>query len=163
MAPVYPKRHEVPLLLAGPHVGEAIARMEVLGMRPKPGGPRVGDASSVKMLRSVMIKGLEALTTECLLAARRAGVEEAVIASLQASDPGIDWRARGAYNLERMMVHGARRAAEVEEVCSTLQAFGVPDWMSRGTVEWQRTVAAFGLEPGDDDLARRSDTVLGKL
>ncbi|MEH6692111.1 MAG: DUF1932 domain-containing protein [Pseudorhizobium pelagicum] len=163
MAPVYPKRHQVPLLLAGPHAQETAPLLEQLEMRPTITGRNVGDASSVKMLRSVMIKGLEALTAECLLGARRAGVEEAVLASLQASDPGIDWRARSAYNLERMMVHGARRAAEVEEVCVTLQELGLPDWMSRGTVEWQRAVSALDLEPGEDDLATRADLVLGKL
>jgi 3-hydroxyisobutyrate dehydrogenase-like beta-hydroxyacid dehydrogenase len=163
MAPVYPKRHQVPLLLAGPHAQAAAGLIEQLEMRPTITGGKVGDASSVKMLRSVMIKGLEALTAECLLAARRAGVEEAVLASLQASDPGIDWRARGAYNLERMMVHGARRAAEMDEVRVTLQELGIPDWMSRGTVEWQRTVSALDLEPGKDDLAKRSDIILSKL
>lgn len=163
MAPVYPKRHEVPLLLAGPHAAQAADLIARLGMRPSVVGPKVGDASSIKMLRSVMIKGLEALTTECLLAARRAGVEDAVLASLQASDPGIDWRARGSYNLERMMVHGARRAAEVEEVCATLRGLGLPDWMSRGTVEWQRLVSSLGVAPGEDDLARRSDAILGRL
>jgi 3-hydroxyisobutyrate dehydrogenase-like beta-hydroxyacid dehydrogenase len=162
-APVYPKRHEVPLLLAGPHAAQAAVLIKRLGMRPSVSGPKVGDASSIKMLRSVMIKGLEALTTECLLAARRAGVEDAVLASLQASDPGIDWRARGSYNLERMMVHGARRAAEVEEVCITLRAFGLPDWMSRGTIEWQRLVSSLDVAPGEDDLARRSDAILSKL
>ena len=163
MAPVYPKRHQVPLLLSGPHAEEAAAAIETLGMRPKVLGQRVGDASSVKMLRSVIIKGLEALTAECLLAARRAGVEEAVLSSLQGSDPGIDWRARGSYNMERMMVHGARRAAEVEEVCVTLREFGLPDWMSRGTVEWQRAVASLELDPGADDLATRSDALLQRL
>jgi 3-hydroxyisobutyrate dehydrogenase-like beta-hydroxyacid dehydrogenase len=163
MAPVYPKRHEVPLLLAGPNAAQAAVLIKRLGMRPSVSGPKVGDASSIKMLRSVMIKGLEALTTECLLAARRAGVEDAVLASLQASDPGIDWRARGSYNLERMMVHGARRAAEVEEVCATLRGLGLPDWMSRGTVEWQRLVSSLGIDPGEDDLARRSDAILDKL
>ncbi|MVA45817.1 DUF1932 domain-containing protein [Agrobacterium vitis] len=163
MAPVYPKRHEVPLLLAGPHAVAASALIERLGMRPSLIGSQVGDASSVKMLRSVMIKGLEALTSECLLAARRAGVEEAVLSSLQASDPGIDWRARGAYNLERMMAHGTRRAEEVEEVCATLRAFGLPDWMSRGTVEWQRRLAGLEIAPGNADLAERCDAVLGRL
>jgi 3-hydroxyisobutyrate dehydrogenase and related beta-hydroxyacid dehydrogenases len=163
MAPVYPKRHQVPLLLAGPHAGEAAGLLERLDMCPKITGTKIGDASSVKMLRSVIIKGLEALTAECLLAARRAGVEDAVLASLQASDPGIDWKARGAYNPERMMVHGARRAAEVEEVCVTLREFGLPDWMSSGTVEWQRAISELGLEPGDDDLARRCDMVLDNL
>lgn len=163
MAPVYPKRHQVPLLLAGPHATAAAGLIERLGMRPSVSGSKVGDASSIKMLRSVMIKGLEALTTECLLAARRAGVEDAVLASLQASDPGFDWRARGAYNLERMMVHGARRAAEVEEVCATLRGLGLPDWMSRGTVEWQGLVSSLDLAPGEDDLAGRSDAILSKL
>lgn len=163
MAPVYPKRHEVPLLLAGPHAAEAASVIVRLGMRPAVSGDRIGDASSIKMLRSVMIKGLEALTTECLLAARRAGVEDAVLASLQASDPGFDWRARGSYNLERMMVHGARRAAEVEEVCATLRGLGLPDWMSRGTVEWQRLVSSLGIAPGGDDLTLRSDAVLSRL
>ena len=163
MAPVYPKRHQVPLLLAGPQAQEAAGLLEQLEMRPTITGNNVGDASSVKMLRSVMIKGLEALTAECLLGARRAGVEEAVLASLQASDPGIDWRARGAYNLERMIVHGARRAAEVEEVCVTLQELGIPDWLSRGTVEWQRALASLEVEPGEDDLAARADLVLGRL
>lgn len=163
MAPVHPKRHEVPLLLAGPHAAEAASLIVRLGMRPSVSGDRIGDASSIKMLRSVMIKGLEALTTECLLAARRAGVEDAVIASLQASDPGFDWRARGAYNLERMMVHGERRAAEVEEVCVTLRDLGLPDWMSRGTVEWQRRIGSLGVSPGPDDLASRSDALLDRL
>ncbi|MFN7092831.1 MAG: DUF1932 domain-containing protein [Allorhizobium sp.] len=163
MAPVHPKRHQVPLLLSGPHASEAAWRTEQLGMRPQLTGKKVGDASSVKMLRSVIIKGLEALTAECLLAARRAGVEEAVLDSLQASDPGIDWRTRGAYNLERMIVHGARRAAEVEEVCVTLREFGLPDWMSSGTVQWQRWVASLDLDPGEDDLAGRCDRVLKTL
>ena len=90
-------------------------------------------------------------------------MEEAVLASLQASDPGIDWRARGAYNLERMMVHGARRASEMEEVCATLQEMGLPDWMSRATTEWQSRVASMSLDPGPDDLALRSDILLDKI
>lgn len=159
MAPVYPKRHEVPLLLAGPHAEQAFTYLTALGMKPQVSGEKIGDASSIKMLRSVMIKGLEALTSECLLAARRAGVEDAVLASLQASDPGFDWRERGAYNLERMMVHGVRRAAEMREVCVTLQGFGIPDWMSQGTVHWQDRLGELRLDPGEDDLASRSDTV----
>ncbi len=112
MAPVHPKRHETPILLSGPEAEAALPVLTSLGMLPRVTGVRVGEASSIKMLRSVMIKGLEALTAEAMLAARKAGVEGAVIASLQASDPGIDWEKRSAYNLERMMVHGERRAAK---------------------------------------------------
>jgi 3-hydroxyisobutyrate dehydrogenase-like beta-hydroxyacid dehydrogenase len=163
MAPVHPKRHLVPLLVAGPHAAEGVALLEALGMRPKPVGDAVGAASSIKMIRSVMIKGMEALTAECFLAARRAGVEEAVIASLEASDPGVDWRRRGAYNLERMLVHGTRRAAEMREVAATVAALGLSDGMSRATAEWQAALSRRGVEAGEPDLIARIDRALSAL
>ena len=163
MAPVAPKGHRTPVLLAGPQAAEAAARIAALGMVPEVAGPRVGDASTIKMLRSVMVKGFEALTAECLLAARRAGVEGAVVASLQASDPGVDWERRSAYNLERMMVHGARRAAEMREVAATLRELGLPDRMANATTDWQAGIAALGLAGGGDDLAERADRILAQL
>jgi len=163
MAPVYPKRHLVPLLVSGPHAEAGAELMRGLGMQPQLAGPETGQASAIKMLRSVMIKGMEALTAECFLAARRAGVEAQVIASLQASDPGTDWPARGAYNLERMMVHGARRAAEMREVAATVAALGLPEAMSAATARWQDQVAAAQADPGEADLAARLDRVLARL
>ena len=163
MAPVHPKKHHVPLLVSGPHEGRAEAILKSLGMRPTVVGGGIGGASSVKMLRSVRIKGLEALTAECFLAARKAGVEEAVIASLQASDPGIDWARRGSYNLERMIVHGTRRAAEMAEVVATVEALGLPARMAHATENWQATIGAMGLEGGEDHLAARADRVLGQI
>lgn len=163
MAPVHPRLHRTPMLLSGPHAAAALDLVTQLGMSAKVAGDRVGEASAIKMLRSVIIKGLEALTAESFLAARRAGVEEAVLASLQASDPGIDWAARGAYNLERMLVHGARRSAEMVEVAATLRELGLPDRMAAATVDWQAELAALALPPGPDDLATRADAILGKL
>lgn len=163
MAPIHPARHRTPMLLAGPAAEEAHAFLAGLDMRASVAGSEVGQASAVKMLRSVMIKGLEALTAECMLAARRAGVEAAVLDSLQASDPGFDWAARSAYNLERMMVHGARRAAEMGEVATTLTDLGLPDRMTRAAAEWQRQIAALALEPGEDALAGKADRILGRL
>ncbi len=163
MAPVYPKQHLVPLLVSGPEAQAGIAALTALGMRPKYMGEAVGRASSIKMLRSVMIKGMEALTAECVLAARRAGVEEEVISSLEASDPGVKWRERGAYNLERMMVHGARRAAEMHEVAKTVAALGLSDGMASATADWQARIAEIGADPGPDDLFERADRILSRL
>ena len=163
MSPVHPKLHRAPLLVAGPHAEAVLPVLERLGMDARLAGAAVGAASSVKMLRSVMIKGLEALTAECVLAARRAGVEEAVLASLQASDPGFDWKARSAYNLERMMVHGARRAAEMREVAATLRDLGLPDRMAAASAEWQAELAALGLEGGAPALDGRADRILERL
>lgn len=163
MAPVHPRLHRTPALLAGPHAQAALSDLKALDMDWRVAGDRVGDASSIKMLRSVMVKGFEALTVECLLAARRAGVEEAVLASLQASDPGWNWRARSAYNLERAMVHGTRRAAEMREVAATLRDLGLPDRMAAATALWQDQIAGLSLPGGPDDLADRADRILGAL
>ncbi|MCU4653717.1 DUF1932 domain-containing protein [Roseibacterium sp. SDUM158016] len=163
MAPVRPKLHRVPMLLSGPHADRGAEVLRGLGMCPEISGGEVGRASSVKMMRSVMVKGLEALTAECLLAARRAGVEAEVLASLEASDPDIAWRTRAAYNLERMMVHGTRRAAEMEEVAKTVAALGLPDAMSRAATRWQASVGALGAEPGEAVLETRADRILDRL
>ena len=86
------------------------------------------------MVRSVMIKGIEALTLECFLAAARAGVIDEVAASLKNNYPGLDWSKMIAYNLERMASHGERRAAEMEEVADTLRELGVEPLMTTATV-----------------------------
>ena len=163
MAPVYPKRHHVPLNIAGPHADAAAEALLGLDMKPVVTGPEVGHASSIKMIRSVMIKGLEALVAECFLSARRAGVEDQVLASLEASDPDIAWRRRGAYNLERMMVHGARRAAELREVARTVEELGLGGSMAAATAGWEDRIAALGADPGPDDLIARLDAILARL
>jgi 3-hydroxyisobutyrate dehydrogenase-like beta-hydroxyacid dehydrogenase len=163
MAAVHPKLNHTPLLLAGEWAVDAAAALRALDMRPEVAGDRVGDASSVKMIRSVMIKGLEALTAECILAARRAGVEQAVLASLEASDPDVKWRKRGAQQLERMMVHGIRRAAEMREVAATLRDLGLPDRMAGATALWQDEIGALALRGGEEDLIDRADRVLSSL
>lgn len=146
MAPVNPKRHAVPLLVSGPHAAEGARMLRDLGFTGVAiAGDRVGDASAIKMIRSVMVKGIEALTAECLIAADAAGVTAQVIASLDASAAEPGWAKRADYNLDRMMVHGLRRAAEMEEVVKTLEALGSGAAMTRGTVERQRAIGALGI------------------
>lgn len=148
MAPVLPARLAVPLLLAGPHAAAAEAVLRGHGFTNVAiAGPAIGMASSIKMIRSVMVKGLEALTAECALAADRAGVRDAVIASLDASWKPQGWETRIDYNLDRMMAHGLRRAAEMEEVAVTLEALGVEPAMTRGTIRRQRALGSLGLTP----------------
>lgn len=162
MAPVHPARHAVPMLISGPHAEEGATVLRQLGMTKVRivEGP-VGKASSIKMVRSVMVKGIEALTAECVLAANTAGVLDQVFASLDASPPPARWAERADYNLERMMVHGLRRAAEMEEVVRTLDALGTGSAMTRGTVERQRAIgelrlaAPAGLSGKLDLLSRR--------
>ena len=138
MSPVHPARLAVPLLASGPHADAAVAALSAIGFSPKRVDGPVGSASTIKMLRSVMVKGIEALTAECFLAARKAGVADEVAASLDASWPGADWAARADYNLGRMREHGVRRAAEMEEVAKTLDALGQSSDMTRATASVQQ-------------------------
>lgn len=144
MAPVHPARHQTPVLLAGPHAEAIQSVMQELGMKPSVAGPEIGQAAAIKMVRSVMIKGMEALTAECFLAATRAGVEPQIIASLSKSFPTLDWPKIVAYNLERMANHGTRRAAEMEEVADTLRELGIDPHMATATVQRQRQMGALG-------------------
>jgi 3-hydroxyisobutyrate dehydrogenase-like beta-hydroxyacid dehydrogenase len=103
-----------------------------------------GSAAAIKMIRSVMIKGIEALTLECFLAAERAGVLEEVTASLKNNYPTLDWTKIADYNLERMANHGERRAAEMEESAATLRELGLEPLMVDSTVKRQREMGALG-------------------
>ena len=161
MAPVLPLRLAVPLLVSGPRAGEACARLRSIGFAPGEAGDEIGRASTIKMLRSVMVKGIEALSAECFLASWRAGVLEEVAASLDASWPGVDWAAKADYNLDRMMVHGLRRAAEMDEVVRTLEDLGVPSGMAAATAAAQRRIGAMALEPADG-LEAKAKAVLSR-
>lgn len=142
LAPVNPARLDVPLLLAGEAAEAAAAALRELGFRNiRVVGKDVGRASAIKMIRSVMVKGVEALTAEMMLAAEAASVADEVLASLDASDKLKPWAEKAAYNLERMTTHGLRRAAEMEEVAKTLTALGVAPMMTERTILRQREMA----------------------
>lgn len=153
MAPVHPQRHKTPCLLSGPHAAAAAAILGDLGMNVTIVDGPVGAASIRKMVRSVMIKGLEALTVECLLAARKAGIEDETLASLDASFPGFGWAGRAPYMLERVVTHGTRRGAEMREVAKTLTDLGLAPRMSSAAAELQAAVGGYGLDAGGIDAA----------
>lgn len=163
MAPVHPRLHRTPLLISGPGAEAAEPFLAGLGMTARRLDGRVGSASAVKMIRSVMIKGLEALTAECFLAAERAGVAAEVMGSLTASNPEMDWPTRGAYNLERMMQHGLRRAAEMREVVVTLDGLGLPSALTGAVADWHDRIGAMGLAGKDGDLDERVAMILTRL
>lgn len=165
MAPVHPKLHRTPLLVAGSHVDDALALLAALDMQAKPVEGGVGAASAIKMTRSVMIKGLEALVLECVLTGRANGVEDAVLDSLDASFPGFDWRNRAAYMMERVMTHGIRRAAEMREVALTVDEAGLEGRMARATAEWQDMVGHMQLDAAalGENAGEMADAILGRI
>ena len=146
VAAIHPKRHRTPLLIAGPHAEPIAPLLREMEMELKVVGGAVGGAGAIKMIRSVMIKGIEALTLECFLAAARAGVLDEVTVSLKNNYPGLDWSKLSEYNLERMASHGERRAAEMEESAATLRELGLDPLMVDATVRRQREMGAVGKQ-----------------
>lgn len=148
LAPVNPARMKVPLLVSGPDAAEAQAALEAVGFtHVRTVGADVGRASAIKLVRSVMVKGLEALTAEMMMAAHAEGVADEVLASLDASEKTTSWASRADYNLDRMLVHGRRRAAEMDEAAQMLRALGIAPRMTENTVAWQQALGELGLVP----------------
>jgi 3-hydroxyisobutyrate dehydrogenase-like beta-hydroxyacid dehydrogenase len=162
MTSIPPYRIRVPLLLGGADAAELQPALAALGFDAKVASEKLGVASATKMCRSVMIKGLEAMVIESFTTARAYGVEDAVLASLKETFPGIDWERQGAYLFQRAIEHGRRRAEEVREVAETVREIGLEPWSSSGTAERQAWVAGladagvFGTR-GAKDFARSAD------
>jgi 3-hydroxyisobutyrate dehydrogenase-like beta-hydroxyacid dehydrogenase len=157
MAPVNPSRLATPLLLSGADAAAGQAALAALGFTQlRIVGNEVGRASTIKMLRSVMYKGVEALTAECLIACERAGVTEEVLGSF-----GNDWASGADYRIDRMLVHGLRRAAEMAEVVKTLEGLGVDPAMTRGTVIRQKQLGSLGVANPPAGLEAKLDMVRG--
>jgi len=146
MGPIPPQQHKTPMLLGGssaPAFQEMFApygmRMDVVST------DQIGRAAAVKMFRSVVYKGLEALIFECVLGASQYGAEPRVFASLTESFPGIDWKKLADYMVGRVVVHGERRAREMDEVARTLEELGIEPLMAGATARRMDWAADLGL------------------
>ena len=163
MSPIAPQRIASPIWLGGPHAADFLAQAQALGFT----GARmysgtIGGASAAKMCRSVIIKGMEALLAESLLAARRYGVEDAVLGSLKDLFPVGDWRKLARYMIARSLQHGRRRAEEMREAVRTVAEAGFEPWMSRGCVERQEWAAGHAEALRHEALTDMLDNLLAR-
>ena len=162
MTSVPPYRIRVPLLLGGPDARALEAPLAAIGFDAHVASDRLGVASATKMCRSVMIKGLEAMVIESFTTARHYGVEDALIASLKETFPGVDWERQAAYFFQRVIEHGRRRAEEMREAAQTVREAGLEPWSAQGTAQRQAWVAdladagVFGAR-GTPGFARSAD------
>lgn len=130
MDAVRPKRQKVPILLAGPGAADAARLLNGIGMKIEVIGDEVGQACAVKMIRSVMIKGVEALILESMRAAETAGVTERILSSVNVTFEGLDWHQLTSHYLRRTHEHGPRRVSEMKEAAETIRSLGLEPVMS---------------------------------
>jgi len=161
MAPIGPKRIGSPMLLGGPHaqVFSTVARdLGFVGASFY--SAALGKASAAKMCRSVLIKGLESLLTESLLAARHYGVDADVLASLENLLPEADWAQLSRYMISRSLRHGRRRADEMREAAATVREAGIEALISPATALRQDLNASMAADPEAPSLGAMLDAML---
>ncbi len=164
MSPIGPKRIASPMLLGGPHAAAFAPRARELGFTGvEVFADSVGRASAAKMCRSVMIKGMEALLAESLLAARHYGVESTVLDSLRDLFPGADWPRLARYMISRSVEHGRRRAEEMREVARTVADAGIDPWMSSACAHRQDWAATHRSALEQPRLEPLLDTILASV
>ncbi|HEX4268530.1 MAG TPA: DUF1932 domain-containing protein [Steroidobacteraceae bacterium] len=164
MSPIGPKRIASTMLIGGGHAETFAPLVRALGFTGvRVFDVRVGRASAAKMCRSVMMKGLEALLTEGLLAARHHGVEETVLESLQDLLPAADWRRIADYMIGRSQLHGRRRAEEMREAALAVSEAGVEPLMSLACATRQDWAAAHRTVREPDGLLERLDALLASV
>jgi 3-hydroxyisobutyrate dehydrogenase len=146
MAPVEPYGQRVPMLLGGPAARQFSELMAPYAMQLETVDGPIGKAAAVKMCRSIVVKGLEALLAECVLAATQYEADDKVFASLQETWPGIDWKKLADYTMGRLVVHGERRAREMDEVAETLRAIGIDPIMAQAVAHRQDWSAQLDLK-----------------
>ena len=162
MTSLPPHRIQVPMLLGGSHASALLTALNQLGFKAKLASEQIGVASATKMSRSIMVKGMEAMVIESLTTARHYGVEDAVIASLYETFPGVDWEKQAAYFFQRVIEHGRRRSEEMREVALTAQEAGLTPWLAMAAAERQSHTAdlvdegVFGKR-GETSFARSAD------
>ena len=155
MAPIHPRGHKTPLLVSGAHEAIAAPLLTDFAFSFTWEGQEIGDASIVKMLRSILIKGMECLISESVTASQAFGLEERILRSAGQTLGIADMPALADYVMERAATHGRRRAAEMREVAKTLQELGLSNDMSQAIAHYQDRIADMKLsEVFDGDIPR---------
>jgi 3-hydroxyisobutyrate dehydrogenase-like beta-hydroxyacid dehydrogenase len=168
MTSVPPYGIRVPMLIGGARAAALEGALNALGMQATTVSDQVGIASAIKMSRSILIKGLEALVIESYTNARAYGVEAQMLPTLAETFPGIDWPTLGAYLFSRVALHGKRRAEEMAEAARTVAETGIEPLMSRAIAEKQQWVARLAQSEAFQGITERdgwqayADAILGQ-
>ena len=154
MSSVPPYGIQVPMLLGAARAQELAEVLNSWGMKSRVVSDQIGVASAIKMCRSVMIKGLEALVIESYTTARAYGVQDHVLPTLQETFPSIDWEQQGAYFFSRVVQHGQRRAEEMREAAHTVSEAGFPPLMADAIADKQQWVADLAMAGAFQGIAK---------
>jgi len=137
--------HRVPILASGDGAERFQLAMQPYEMNIRVIGPKPGQASAIKMFRSIFMKGMLSLFLEMLTATHCYGVDEMVLGSIAESLDGVPFRETARLQMTKGVVNAGRMAHEMEEVIATIEGMDLPAGMSRAAMEKLLWCAGFGL------------------
>jgi 3-hydroxyisobutyrate dehydrogenase-like beta-hydroxyacid dehydrogenase len=137
--------HEVPLVLSGDGASGLGQLLAGEGLDVDVLDAPAGHATLLKLLRSVYLKGRDALIVEMMLAARRYGLEERVAESVRGPGETVPFPALADRTLRALALHAGRRADELRASGDVVAAAGVEPLGSRAASDVLRAVAGLGL------------------
>ncbi|MBT7955194.1 MAG: NAD(P)-dependent oxidoreductase [Rhodospirillaceae bacterium] len=157
---VPPHGHKVPMLLAGAKAETLAETLSTYGMNVKAIGSEIGNASSVKMVRSVFMKGFSAILLESLVAAHKLNAADAVLDSLQVTYPQMNWHELAGKSMSRLIQHAKRQSEEMSSVAATLEELGVEPITAKATGARLGWLADLELAKASDSLPETYDEFL---
>lgn len=141
LAPVVRAGHRTPLLASGDGAAAFANALTPFGVPVEVLSAPAGAAARLRLLRSVFMKGLAALTLESLTAAEAAGAGDWLRGQIAAEFGGD-----GAELVDRLVSgsprHAARRLHEVRAAATELDTLGTPADITRATLTWLERLAA---------------------
>ncbi|CAK7021811.1 MAG: hypothetical protein DELT_02440 [Desulfovibrio sp.] len=146
-------KHKTPTLICGSGAKKMQERLAPLGMDLTYVGEDAGKAVKMKLTRSIFIKGIEALTIEMLLTARKLGIEEEIMAGLHKTFEVQGFTKTVGQLAASNVVHSARRAVEAEECMELISDSGFDPVMMRAAkakLEWSASLGFTKLTPVPD-------------
>lgn len=140
-------RHKVPITASGNGAQAFCEKVTALGMKVTVAGDRAGDASAIKLVRSIYMKGTAALMLEMASAAHTFGVLDPVVKSISKSLDDIPFEQHLTRILLGTTIHAQRRSAELKGSVQMCQEAGLPHWMTDSAIAWHDRTTQFNLGP----------------
>ena len=146
--PLY--RHRTPTLVCGNGAERMVELMAPLGMDLTDVGPEPGKAVKMKLTRSVFVKGVEALTVEMLMTARRLGIDKEIVAGIEQSFQSLGFTKFCGQLVTSGVEHAERRSLEAKECQELEEELGLNSIMMEAAcrkLQWTAGLGYAKMEP----------------
>lgn len=157
MGPVDLMGLKVPFVASGPHAAEFRDRLTPHGMVINVVGKGPGDASAMKLIRSVLMKGLAMLLLDTMEAAHRRNILDAVIEDSSVTFNEIPFQKIIKRYVGGTAVHCERRVHEMKECLELLHDMGSTDRSTKATISMLREMVKMGMP---QKFTREPDSIL---